>query len=138
MKFGIIDAVNKTAALEDLPDMEGAIRRAGLTLGHVDFGMLTEHVHVVVDEFGLYVPVGEQNYFSVGLHLCAGSAVIFAVDRRGATVDLQMLPPIMWYKNATVVEQAIERNEIARPVIAFNDEVLWQWPPPPKIGLPDR
>jgi hypothetical protein len=136
MKFGIINAVKKTATIEDLPGMEYALRRAGLTPGHVDFGMLTDHVHIVVDEFSLYVPVDEQNYFSIGLHLTAGNAVIFAVDRRGATVDLQMLPPIMWYKNAAVVEQAIERNEIARPCIAFNDVVLWQWPQPPTFGPP--
>lgn len=130
MKFGIIDAKRRTAAIGDYRDMEDAQRAAGLDPGAVDFGALSKHVHIVVWEYGLFAPTNAIHYFSVVGKLYAGNAVIFAADDSGRTIDLPMLPPVVFFQNADAVEKAIERGELQRPQMAVNGAVLWQWPDP--------
>jgi len=133
MKFCIINATEFTVKMIDADDFNSALRAAGLQPGEVDFGALSRHLHIAVYEFGMYLPLLEQKFFSLGRNLYVGNAVLFACDDVGETVSLPALPSVMFYKGATEVERAIHRGEIDRPRVALNDAVLWQWPQPRRL-----
>jgi len=128
MKFGLIDAKKRSAKIDDYGDFNLALAAVGLQQGHIDFGHLTEHVHIAVWEYGLFAPTYAIEYFSVVGMLFAGNAVIYASDNAGATIDLPMLPPVMFFKDVEAVEYAIARGEVLRPQTAVNGAVLWRWP----------
>jgi hypothetical protein len=135
MIFGIINAKLRKARVMDLPDVDSAKLVARLKPLEVDHGSITRNLHIIVYEFSLYVPVNEQHWFSIGGKLYGGNAVLYACDDAGETISLPMdrLPPILWFKDAAAVEQAIGWKQIERPIMAFNGEVLWQWPQPRRI-----
>jgi len=128
MKFGLIDAKRRTAKIEDFADFNQALAAVGLQQGHIDFGQLTEHVHIAVWEYGLFAPTHAVQYFSIVRMLFAGNAVVYASDNTGATIDLPMLPPVMFFRDVEAVEQAITFGQVARPQTTVNGAVLWQWP----------
>lgn len=127
MQFGLINAKTKTAHLEQFDDLWAALTPVGLRMGEIDFGAITRWLHIVVYEHGLYVPADEQSFFSVSGQLYAGNAVVFACDDVGETVSLDKLPPILWFKDASAAELAIQRGDVMRPQIKYGDVVHWQW-----------
>lgn len=135
MKYGLIDPKAKTANVAAYPDIVQAEKAIGLQPGCVDHGLLdrsqTRVLGIVVDEFGLFKPTAEQNYFAIGKHLYAGPAVIYLERREdGAPIDVEELPPIRWFDDAKAVEQAIEMGEITQPSMSIGEEVIWVWPQP--------
>src|SRR6516225_8479530 len=115
MKFGLIDAKKRTAKIEDFYSFEGALSGAGLQQGHIDFGHLTQHVHIVVWEYGLFATVHKMHYFSVVKMLFAGNAVVYASNEEGETIDLPLMPPVTFFRDVEAVEFAIDRGEVDRP-----------------------
>jgi len=131
MRFGIVNAKLRTAKILDLPDIDTAKRVARLKPLEVDHGSITRHMHIIVYEFSLFVPVDKQVWYCIGRQLYGGNAVVYASDDAGETIDMSMLPPpIIWFKDAAAVEQAIGWGQIERPITAFNGAVLWRWPEP--------
>jgi hypothetical protein len=130
MKFCIINPTELTAKMVDVEDFHAALKVAGLKQGQIDFGALSRYLHIAVYEFGLYLPLDQQKYFSLGRNLYIGNAVFFGSDDHGETINLPRLPPVMFYRDADAVERAIQRDEIDRPIVSVNGAVLWQWPQP--------
>lgn len=130
MKFCIINTADYTVKLMEARDFNGALRLAGLQPGQIDFGSLSRHLHIAVYEFGLYLPLPDQRFFSLGHNLYVGNGVLFACDDVGETISMPALPAVMFYKNAAAVEHAIQRGGIYRPQVVVNGTVLWQWPQP--------
>jgi hypothetical protein len=54
--------------------------------------------------------------------------VLYAFDPAGETINLELPPPVMFYKSHVEVEAAIQRGEIRRPEQSVNGVVFWQWP----------
>jgi hypothetical protein len=118
-------------ALEAMPE-------AGLKPGHVDFGTVRRDVDtrrgvgIIVYEFGLFDPPGQQSYFVIANRLTAGNAVLFAYDEIGDTVSMAAgeLPPITYVNGENEIEAAIQRGQISRPTMSINGQLFWQWPQP--------
>ena len=120
----------------NLSHIEVAMRCINIKSGDVDFAVAAKAIDqkgnrhgigIVVGQFGLYEDPKYQHYFSIGYHLYAGNAVLYAFDAAGETIDMMVTPPVMFYRNADVVEDAIENGEIERPEVKVNNDVVWQW-----------
>ena len=109
---------------------------AGLTQG-VDHGVLVHGLGYCVYEFGLFVPIEEQKYFSVGNILFAGPAVFYRYDDYGETLSLRAseFPDVRFYLGVNDIEAAIDRGEIDRPFMAVNGVELWHWPQSAPEGM---
>jgi hypothetical protein len=83
-------------------------------------------------EFAMYMLVDKQRYFSIGRTLYAGSIVLYAFNEAGEDVDLEDMPPVVFYNNAEQVEKAIAANVIDRPMMKADKVQLWAWPEPPR------
>jgi hypothetical protein len=135
MKFGRIDVENCSTTTVDHENLDAAKRACGLR--NVDFVTLTHTrgvggVQIVVDEFGLYAPVNQQRYFSIGRRLFAGNALLFAYEALGNTIDFEQIDNIgvTFFGGAAAVERAIAAGIIDRPTFSVNGETVWQWPQP--------
>lgn len=94
-------------------------------------------VAIVVDQFSLYVPPEHQRYFVIGRHLYAGNAVLYGFNEEGMTVDLPMMPVVVFITRSGI-EEAIQAGQIDRPMMAINDVKLWEWPNPSPFPLPGQ
>src|SRR5215831_4479312 len=120
MKFGIVDPRTARAEIIEAPDWQTAGKEIGLESGRTDSGMIvrdaTGGLAYFCYEFGLFVPTDQQSYFSIlGLDrkpLIAGAAVFYAFDAAGETVDLEELPPLLFYRDAHEVEKAIRAGDV--------------------------
>lgn len=128
MRFGIIKPKDVKTEIVDVASMDYALKLAGLTRGQTDHGHIAQNLHVVVYEFGLFVPPEETAYFAIGSSMGAGNAVLYATDERGETVDLKAMPPVFFFGSVEAIEQAIRVGQINRPEIRMNNELLWAWP----------
>jgi hypothetical protein len=114
--------------------LDEAKKSAGLA--GVDHGILMHSprssIGYCVYEYGMFVPADEQDYFSIGELLIAGPAVFYGIGEYGDAIDLQKadFPHVRWYYDSNDVEAAIQCNEIARPMMSVNTDVIWQWPDP--------
>jgi hypothetical protein len=106
--------------------------QVGLKRHEVDFACIYNSgewsLNIIVSEFGMYVPVEQAKYFSIGGQLLEGGAIIFRADEGGDTVDMVSVPPVMFYRSHLEVEQAISRGEVVRPRMSVNGQVVWTWP----------
>lgn len=99
----------------------------------VDFGSLTDTCGIIVYEFGLYEGASGQ-YFAIGSNLYSGSAIVFATNQEGDTVDLGALgrglveTNIRWFDDVNEIERAIADGSVSRPKVTVNGEVFWRWP----------
>jgi hypothetical protein len=109
-------------------DIYRALDVVGLKRTEVDHGMLSRELAIVVYEYGLFQPTNQSHYFSIGHSLYVGGAVLYGIGDGGETVDVKVVPPVMFYRDGGEVERAIELRQIERPTMAVNGEVLWQWP----------
>ncbi len=133
MKFVIVDVENQSATLREFEDLEGAKKEAGLKRHQVDHGCLwldpdrSRGMSVVVYEFGLMEP-DEQQHFSINGQLYAGNAVLYS-HVMGETVDVEAedIPTITFIGGRAEVEEAIANNEVSRPDMRANGEVVWEW-----------
>ena len=135
MKFALIDPKRKLIKTLDLPTADVAKQLAGLKLGETDdaaikLANLTPGISIIVAEFGLYVPADQQSYFAIAGRLYAGSAVLYAFDRGGNTIDLLDTVTVQWLPTAEHVEAAIAADIIERPHLSFNGKTYWTWPDP--------
>jgi hypothetical protein len=137
MNFIAIDPRQRTVKFVEAKTLTETYPAVGLDLGEVDHGTVLRDADgsgaaIVVYQYSLYIPPEEAYYFSLGRTLYSGGAILYAFDSKGDTCDFKTIadapPPIMFYKDHHQVEAAIQRNEIARPITAVNDEVLWKWP----------
>lgn len=124
MKFILIR--KGTIEHSECKDLDEALEKVDLAPGQVDFGNVTRHLNIVVYEFGLYSEK-VQHYFSIFKQLYVGNAVLFASDDVGNTVDITSDPPVMFYRDTLMVEEAIKRGAINRPQVSVNGNVIWQW-----------
>jgi hypothetical protein len=135
MKFGLIDPRRAHAQIVKSKDWLGVAKMVGIESGRTDCGALVRYyrgggIGYFCYEFGLYVPVDKQHYFSVGNRLVAGAAVLYGFNEAGETVDLGSMPEVVFYRDAHEVEAAIRNGQIERPQIVVNKNVLWRWPDP--------
>jgi hypothetical protein len=132
MKFGIVDPRAARVEIVESPDLWDAAQTVGVISGQTDHGLIVRDasggIGMFCYEFGLFIPPDEQRYFSVGRLLVAGAAVFYCFDAEGENVDLDEMPPIIFYRDAHQVERAIRADDIDRPQIAVNDVVYWRWP----------
>jgi len=136
MKFGIIDPRSARAEIIDAPDVWAAGKEVGLELGKTDNGLLARAdrsggIAYFCYEYAFFVPSDRQRYFIIGRRLFAGGVVLYAFDGEGATMDLEEMPPIIFYGNTEQVQKAIADDLIERPVMKINNVQFWQWPDPP-------
>jgi hypothetical protein len=133
-KFVLIDPRDCTVEMVEAEHLDELYERVGLRPNEVDFGCIyrsqTEGwtLNVIVDEFGLYVPLNQARYFSLGGQLLEGGAIIFKAERDGETSSMAAVPPVMFYRSHVEVEAAIAKGEIARPEMRINGQLVWQWP----------
>jgi hypothetical protein len=135
MKFGLVNAVRRQFLVAVCDDLNAAKKLVGLDPLGVDHGVVMRNedggIALVVAEFGLFEPVDKQHFFSIGTHLYAGSAVLYAFDASGETIDFPSIRlPIRFFLNHREVDAAIADGEIVRPQMAMNDVVFWRWPEP--------
>jgi hypothetical protein len=135
MRFVIVDPKQRTIKTVDCADIIEAQDLAGL--GDVDHGMIGRNpkggIAYCIGDQSMFEPSpAQQSYCGLAGRLMAGPLVLYAFDERGETKDLRRseVPDVQWYLGVNDVEAAIDRNEIARPIIAVNDIILWQWPQP--------
>jgi len=131
MKYVAVLVEGRVAVELDQPTFADALSAVGLSLNHIDHGMVRPGVGIAVYEFGLYVPAKRQRFFSIDRKLYAGTALLYGVDARGETVDLASdSVAVRFYADLPEIERAIARGQIDRPVFAAGGEVLWRWPEP--------
>lgn len=131
MKFVAALAQGKVAVEFEAATLDDALAAVGLSPRHVDHGTVRLGVGIVVYEFGLYVPAARQQFFSIGRHLYAGTALLYGVGDAGETVDIAFDPAeVRWYASTDEIERAIAARSIDRPIFAAGGEVLWRWPEP--------
>lgn len=135
MRVGIIDPFKMRCELIEVSTLAKALAAAGLQPEKVDHGTIIRDpgygcLARVCYEWSLYVPHEKQRYFSVGRHLCAGPHVLYRTNDAGVTVNLNDMPPVMFFRDVEQAEVAIESNVIDRPYVAFGDKLLWSWPEP--------
>jgi len=131
MKFGLVMPVSRRVEIVDVADLDAARDMIGLDRDQCDHAMIDRATAIVVYEHGLFEPA-HQALYAINGRLYAGASVIYAVDERGATVDLE--PPAwspVFFSSVAQVEQAIAAGTVVRPHIAINNMVLWRWPDPP-------
>lgn len=134
IKYCIVDPALQRTHVDQFASIEDAQRAAGI-VGHVEYGTAARRHCIIVAEFGLFEPVEQQNYFSIGPNLYAGGAVIYAYDEAGETIDYTGPLPIQFYNAAMFAEQAIVMGRVRRPTMAVNGKVFWQWPQPWQEGM---
>jgi hypothetical protein len=135
MRFGAIDPRTTQVEFVDAADLDEAKKIVGLDPLRIDHGVLwrdfrTGGTAIVVYEFGFYLPRDRARYFAIGRSLFVGSAVVYAFDATGETVDLRELPAVFFFRDADEVERAIGTGQIVRPMMAINDQIVWRWPEP--------
>jgi hypothetical protein len=132
MKFGIIDAENRIAVIEDHADFRAALAAVGLRSGAIDFGGVSRHpiIQIVVYEYGLFVPRDQQHYFALNGRLYAGNAVLEQADDEGRAVDLEKMPAVRFLPTGDDAENAIQKGLVPRPKMSRDGVVYWQWPQP--------
>lgn len=133
MKFALIDTIQRKFWVAACDDLNAAKLLVGLKPLEVDHGVVMRNedggIALMVAEFGLFEPVDKQYFFSIGTHLYAGNAVLYAFDSSGDTVDFPSIRlPLRFFLNHREVEAAIADGEIVRPTMSVNDAVLWRWP----------
>jgi len=131
MRYAIINPKAKTLRAIDASSFEVALDVAELAAVGRDHGMITRNLAIVVYEYGLFEPPGQQYYFALGGRLYAGNALLYACDEAGETIDLTACPEPTFFKDAAEVEAAIYMGAVARPTRSFNERIVWQWPNPP-------
>jgi hypothetical protein len=132
MHYGLINAAERTAVLHDADRIQDCYSLIGLDALQLDHGVVVRRpdssgIGIFVYEYGLMQDPAQTNYFSIGRGLYAGNAVIYAFDANGESVELKIMPPIMFYRSFKEVEQAIQRGEINRPFTAVNEAITWAW-----------
>jgi len=137
MRFGLIKPAARCLEIVDVADLDRARDMIGLDRDQCDHAMIDRATAIVVYEYGLFEPA-HQDHFAINGRLYAGASVIYAVDERGATIDLE--PPAwepVFFASVAEVERAIAAGMVVRPHIAINDVVLWRWPdkPPARFRL---
>ena len=135
MKFGIVNAFTRSITIDDHKDIETAMTVAGLD--KVDHAVLAPAaplgLAIMVHEFGLFTPVDEQAYFSIGGRLFAGNAVLYGFDKMGETVNIPGTPRVVFLPNIKAVERNIDLGLVQRPKISINGVVMWRWPDPREV-----
>jgi hypothetical protein len=138
MKFVVIDPTACTVEFKDAREPAELYAAAGLSPHEVDHGCVFRHedgwsINVICYEHGMFVPVEQGRYFSIGGQLFQGGVILYAADERGETIDLHAKPPVVFYRGRDQIELAIETGQVVRPMLAVNGEVIWQWPEP-RVG----
>jgi hypothetical protein len=128
MKYAVADVTKRTCELIDCADFAAALAAAGLPRGETDHGLIGIGIGLFVHEHGLYVRPFQQRYFSIGGHLYAGNALLYAFDEAGETIDLTAVPLIRWLPTEVAVWEAIDNGEIALPELRVDGELIWRWP----------
>lgn len=136
MKFMIVDPVDQIVFAVDAAELHETYKDAGLEGNKVDHGQITKELAIVVNEYALFMPSEEQCYFSMNGKLFAGTCVLYGVGEAGETVDVSDIPVVTFYKDKEAVEIAMAEGSLIRPVIAINNEVLWEWPQSKPAGYP--
>jgi hypothetical protein len=133
-KFVLIDPRDCTVKLVALEDLSAGYDAVGLDRTNLDFTCIYKapmerwSLNIIVDDLGMYRPIEQAKYWSLGGQLLEGGAIIFKAEEGGETSSMEMVPPVMFYRSHLEVEQAIARGEIARPQMSVNGEVVWRWP----------
>jgi hypothetical protein len=137
MRYGRIDAVAHKMQIIETDTFDEAQRLCGLKPHEIDHGLIVNvpgvgGLGLFVDEYGLFVPPLNQNYFALGERLYAGNALVYAFDAKGVTVDFEDSEQlsIRWFGSGHDVQRAIQRGEIIAPQIRVNGELIWMWPAP--------
>jgi hypothetical protein len=144
MKFGIIEPAKTSYGWVEAKEPWELYPQLGLPCdGGVDHGVLIPwHVlpdkvgiAIIVDQFSLFVPPEDQRYFLIGRHLYGGNAVLYGYNEEGVSVDLPMMPVIIFVTRAGI-DEAIAAGQIDRPTSSLNGVKFWEWPQPSPFPLP--
>jgi hypothetical protein len=115
------------------PDLVDVYDLIGLRRHAVDHGTLAREednstLAIVVGEYGLFKPKDQIKYFSIHGQLFAGPAVLYAADSEGETIDLDVPPAVLFFRDADEVEKSIASGVVVRPIQVLGDKVFWKWP----------
>ena len=129
VKFLMIRAEQVRAELEEHEDVPSALRALGLRQGEIDHGTVSQHLGIMVYEYGFLRPIEEQRLFSIWGQLYCGNALVYRIDARGETMSMcrASVPPVVFYASVQEVERVIRAGLVRRPYMAFNDLVTWEW-----------
>ena len=139
MRYYVIDPSRAIVDRAEADDLQACYGLVGLKAESVDHGTVAKFsdrssINIVVYEYGLFTqPPDRIKYFSIGRMLFAGGAVLYAADEAGETIDLDVPPPILFFRDAAEVELAINAGDIERPVRAYGEDVVWRWPEPRNV-----
>jgi hypothetical protein len=134
MRFVTIDATKRRVDVVAANRIDQVLKLVGLDPGHVDLTRACDGIGIMVWEFGLRADPETVKFFSLGDQVYAGNAVLFAYGEGGESIDLADKPPVMFYRSAREVEMAIQRDEIARPTVVINGNLVWAWPHPYEVN----
>jgi hypothetical protein len=128
-KFVIVNPKAKALIAMYCDDVDEIYSFAGLPPLEVDHGVVRPGIGVVVYEFGLFADPKDISYFAMEGQLFAGNAVLYGYDvKSGETRDVEDIPVPLWLEGQEGVEAAIAAGLVARPIMAVNGVVTWQWP----------
>lgn len=142
MKFGWVNPEKKEIAMIEADSLLAALKIAGLDPFAVDHGTIHNpnyRVGIVVYEHGLDSDL-EDGYWTTGFQLYNGSAILYAYNAEGETVDIskEMLPSIWHLGSPENVERAIRDGKVIRPqsamIVDSKKDVFWEWRAPVKDG----
>lgn len=140
--FVLVNARDRTIELQTFNEL--TLAQVYLGLSGVDHGSFGRGYGYVVDEYGLFVPWQQQNYFGVGTTLIAGNMVVYAYNQLGETIDMStdelksIRAATRFFSGRDEIEQAIATGSIERPRTTVGDRLIWQWPDPDAQGRGDR
>src|SRR5262252_9939743 len=122
MRYVVIDPEKQTTRAIEASGFDVALDVARLGSVGRDHAVAAPGIAIVVFEFGLYMSPTEQHYFALGRRLYAGTALLYAFDEGGNTVDLTRNPVPRFFKSPAEIEAAISSGEIERPTHVLNNE----------------
>jgi hypothetical protein len=133
MRYLTINPYQRSCAEIDCKSFDEAMRSAGLVPQMVDHSRLSPEMAIVVYEYGLdenHQP--HMMFFALSGLMYAGNALLYGVDRSGATVDVYaprewINNELQWLGDAAAAEQAIAAGRVERPSIAVNGVIAWEW-----------
>jgi hypothetical protein len=132
MRFVLIEPQNCSVKMVDTT-MAEAYQRMGLEPSEVDHGILMPAENdrpglaVVVYQFSLRVPARTQRWWQLGNQLYGGNAVIYAFSKNGVTVNMDLVPPVVFFGNVDAVQEAINKGQLVKPAMYLDNQCIWEW-----------
>ena len=137
--FTLIEPATKTVRNVERDNIDAALRCIDLKAGEVDHAMITKHLGIVVEQYGMFKPPSDQAYTAIAGVLFAGNALVYGVGDMGETVDGMdahaLATACIFLPDGDHVERAISKGLVMRPCMTLNGQTIWLWPAPRPKGF---